>query len=103
MKAAAPLWELPHRTETVMTELPALSTLARKALDVLKEGGEFRYALETNSYTKREQFRTRQKNGRGGPVRGIGFGTMDELRREGMIVPVHHTSVSIYYRLKPTP
>jgi hypothetical protein len=85
-----------------MTELPALSTLARKALDVLKEGGEFRYALETKSYTKREQFRTRLKNSRGGTVRGIGFVTMDELRREGMIVPVHHTSVSTYYRFKPT-
>jgi hypothetical protein len=48
-----------------MTEPPALSTLARKALDVLKEGGEFRYALETNSYSKREQFRTRLKKSRG--------------------------------------
>jgi hypothetical protein len=85
-----------------MTEFSALSTLARKALDVLNEGGEFRYALETNSYTKSEQFRTRLKNSGGGTVRGIGFVTTDELRREGMIVPVHHTSVSTYYRLKPT-
>jgi hypothetical protein len=86
-----------------MTELPALSTLARKALDVLKEGGEFRYALETNSFTKREQFKTRLKTAGQRTVRGIGFATMDELRREGMIVPVHHTSVSTYYRLRPSP
>jgi len=40
-----------------MSELPALSTMARKALEVLKEGGEFRYALEMSSYTRREQFK----------------------------------------------
>ncbi|QRM34801.1 hypothetical protein [Microvirga sp. VF16] len=85
-----------------MTELPALSTLARKALDVLKEGGEFRYALETSRFTKREQFKTHLKTATQGTVRGIGFATMDELRREGIIVPVHHTSVSTYYRLRPS-
>lgn len=31
----------------------ALSTRALKAVEVLKNGGEFRYALETDPYTKR--------------------------------------------------
>jgi hypothetical protein len=86
-----------------MSELPALSSMTRKALEVLKEGGEFRYALETNSFTKREQFKARLKTTGQRTVRGIGFATMDEFRRKGMIVPVHHTSVSTYYRLRPSP
>ena len=40
-----------------MDDVPALSIMARKALKVLKEGGEFRYALEMSSYTRREQFK----------------------------------------------
>ncbi len=95
--------DCPHRTQAIITELTALSTLARKALNMLAEGEEVRYASGVSLYTEREQFKARRKSASRRKVRGIGFATMDELRREGMIVPVHHTSVSTYYRLKPTP
>jgi hypothetical protein len=87
----------------MMSDLPALSTMARKALNVLKEGGEFRYALEMNSYTKREQFKARLKTAAGRTVRGIGVSTMYELKRHGLIVPANSTSVSTYYRLNTSP
>ncbi len=86
-----------------MTECPALSTLARKALDVLRRGGEFRYALETNSFTKREQFKARLRTASGRTVRGIGISTMYELKGQGLIAPANSTSVSTYYRLNPSP
>jgi hypothetical protein len=86
-----------------MTELPALSTLARKALKVLREGGEFRYPLETSSYTRREQFKARLKTASGRTVRGIGVSAMYELNGNGLIVPANSTSVSTYYRLNTSP
>ena len=86
-----------------MNDLPALSSLARKALEVLKEGGEFRYALETSSYTRREQFKARLKTTFGRTVRGIGISTMYELKGHGLIVPANSTSVSTYYRLNTWP
>ena len=86
-----------------MGDLPALSTMAKKALAVLQEGGEFRYALEMNSYTRREQFKARLKNATGRTVRGIGVSTMYELKGHGMIVPANSTSVSTYYRLNTSP
>jgi len=70
---------------------------------VLKEGGKFRYALEMNSYTKREQFEARLKNAAGRTILGIGLSTMDELRDKGLIAPYHSTSVSTYYRLNTPP
>jgi len=82
-----------------MIELPALSTLARKALAVLEKGGEFRYALEMNTYTRREQFKARLKTASNATVRGIGVLTMHELRNAGLLVPYHSTSVSTYCRL----
>jgi hypothetical protein len=82
-----------------MNDLSALSSLARKALKVLQEGGEFRYALETSSYTRRGQFRARLKTASGRTVRGIGVSTMFELKGQGLIVPANSTSVSTYYRL----
>ena len=86
-----------------MSDLPALSTMARKALNVLKEGGEFRYALEMNAYTKREQFKACLKTAAGRTVRGIGVSTMYELKGHGLIVPANSTSVSTYYRLNTSP
>jgi hypothetical protein len=86
-----------------MNDLPALSSLAREALKVLKEGGEFRYALEIRSYTRREQFRARLKTASGGTVRGIGVSAMYELKGHGLIVPANSTSVSTYYRLNTSP
>ena len=86
-----------------MNDLPALSSLARKALKVLNEGGEFRYALEMSSYTRREQFRARLKTASGRTVRGIGVSTMYQLKGHGLIVPANSTSVSTYYRLNTSP
>jgi hypothetical protein len=73
--------------------------MARRALAVLKEGGEFRYALEMSSYTRREQFKARLKTAAGRTVGGIGVSTMYELKRHRLIVPANSTSVSTYYRL----
>lgn len=86
-----------------MNDHPTLSTMARKALNVLKEGGEFRYALEMSSYTRREQFKARLKTATGRNVRGIGVSTMYEVRDRGLIAPYHSTSVSTYYRLNTPP
>jgi hypothetical protein len=85
-----------------MDDLPSLSSMARKALEVLKEGGEFRYALEMSSYTRREQFKARLKTASGLTVRGIGISTMYELKGHGLIVAANSTSVSTYYRLNPS-
>jgi hypothetical protein len=76
--------------------------MARKALTVLKEGGEFRYALEMSSYTRPEQFKARLKTASGRTVRGIGISTMYELQGHGLIVPANSTSVSTYYRFNPS-
>ncbi|EIM30372.1 hypothetical protein [Microvirga lotononidis] len=84
-----------------MSKLPALPSLARKALTLLQESREFRYALETSSYTRREQFKARLKTASGRMVRGIGISTMYELKGHGLIVPANSTSVSTYYRLNP--
>lgn len=86
-----------------MTEPPVLSTLARKALEVLREGGEFRYALEMSSYTRRDQFKARLKSASGQTVRGIGVSTMYELKGHGLIVPTNSTSVSTYYGWSSSP
>jgi hypothetical protein len=67
-----------------MSDLPVLSTMARKALEVLKEGGEFRHALEMSTYTRREQFKARLKTASGRTVRGIGVSTMYELKGHGL-------------------
>jgi hypothetical protein len=63
-----------------MDDLPALSSMARKALQLLKVGGEFRYGLEMSSYTRREQFKARLKTASGRTVCGIGVSTMYELK-----------------------
>lgn len=84
-----------------MSEPPALSSMARKALTVLKKVGEFRYAIEMSSYTRREEFKARPKTVFGRTVRGIGISTMYELQGHGLIVPANSTSVSTYYRLNP--
>ncbi len=66
-----------------MTQMPKLSTRASDALNVLADGGEFKYALERNSYTGREQFQWRLKAASGCTVRGIGGATFRELESKG--------------------
>jgi hypothetical protein len=66
-----------------MSNLPKLSARATKALDILGDGGAFRYGLETNSYTGREQFQWRLKTANGGTVSGVGGAAYHELVAAG--------------------
>lgn len=66
-----------------MSNMPKLSKRASGALDVLADGGSFRYGLETNSYTRREQFQWRLKTASGNTVRGIGGAAYHELVAAG--------------------
>lgn len=63
-----------------------ISTRTQKALKVLEEGGFFRNALETNSYTRREQFQTRLYNKDRKVVKGFGFKAHLELEQAGMLI-----------------
>ena len=49
------------------------------AMEVLKNGGYFRKALKTDSYTHREMFHTQLRDASGQVVRGIGFQTFVKL------------------------
>lgn len=82
-----------------MTNLPNLSNRARRALDLLANGGRMVVRLERNSYTGREQFHTRFViDGR--VVSGLGVKTKFELQDAGFrFVNEHSTSVSTYYKL----
>lgn len=81
-----------------MTNNP-LSRRAEKALAILDDGGKFVERLERNTYTGREQFRTRLLNASGSIVRGIGSATRHELN--GILVTLRGgTSVSTYYGLR---
>lgn len=82
-----------------MTNLPQISNRAKKALDVLADGGRFVCRLERNSYTGREQFAYRLlKEGR--VVRGIGLAAFYEIKDTFLSVCDNNTSVSTYYRLR---
>lgn len=63
----------------------SLSARAEKAWSILEEGGYFRHALETNSYTGREQFRTRLYNKDRRLVKNIGIKTRFELEDAGLL------------------
>jgi len=82
-----------------MTNLPTLSTRAKKALDVLADGGRFVCRLERNSYTGREQFAYRLlKEGR--VVRGVGLAAFHEIKDQFLVICDNNTSVSTYYKLR---
>lgn len=88
--------------DTQMTNQPKLSTRAKTALDVLADGGRFRYGLERNSYTGREQFQWRLEYPRGGKVRGIGHATYHELVAAGFDFSGQSsgiTGIATYYTL----
>ena len=73
------------------------SNRAKRALDILEQGGQFCSRLERNNYTGREQFRTRLIHN-GHVVRGIGAATFREL--SSMLRPLNGgTTVSSYYGL----
>lgn len=82
------------------SNMPKISSRARKALDLLANGGRMVVRLERNSYTGREQFETRFLGENGGVVPGLGVKTKFELEAAGFFLsPVHWTSVSTYYKL----
>ena len=83
-----------------MTNMPNLSPRARKALDILADGGRITYKLERNSYTGREQFARRFVNDCGQRVSGLGHATYYELVKAGFeFRSIHSTSVGNEYKL----
>lgn len=84
---------------TVTTNLPELSPRAKKALDILADGGKFVCRLERNSYTRREQFAYRLLKG-GHVVRGIGLAAFYEIKDKFLTIAEGNTSVSTYYKLR---
>jgi hypothetical protein len=82
-----------------MTNMPHLSSRAKKALDILADGGKFCCRLERNSYSGREQFLYRlMKEGR--VVRGIGLSAFYEIKDQFLTICDGNTSVSTYYKLR---
>lgn len=82
-----------------MTNLPDLSSRAKKALEVLADGGQFVHRLERNRYTGREQFAYRLLKG-GHVIRGIGMQAFYEIKDKFLTICDHNTSVSTYYQLR---
>lgn len=66
-----------------------LSSRAVRALEVLQAGGKFRYALETDRYTRRDQFRMRLIGADGRLVAGIGYQAKVELEQAGRLQYQH--------------
>jgi hypothetical protein len=66
-----------------MNNMPKLTARASDALNILADGGSFRYALERNNYTGREQFQWHLLGARGGRISGIGGATFRELESKG--------------------
>lgn len=62
-----------------------LTHRAKQAVEVLLAGGKFRKALETDRYTRREQFITRLYDAAGQVIRGVGVKTKMELEELGLI------------------
>jgi len=85
-----------------MTNLPTLSSRAKKALDILADGGSFCRRLERNSYTRREQFQYRLIDAQGFTLRGVGLSAFYELERHNFlrIADGASTSVSTYFKLR---
>lgn len=82
-----------------MSNLPTLSPRAKKALDILSDGGKFVCRLERNSYTGREQFAYRLLKD-GHVVRGVGLAAFYEIKDTFLTTCENNTSVSTYYKLR---
>lgn len=63
----------------------ALTKRAEMAMFILTDGGYFRRALETDSYTRREQFKTRLYTCGRQVVKNIGYQTYAELEAAGLL------------------
>jgi hypothetical protein len=85
-----------------MSNLPQLSNRAKQALDILADGGSFHHVLETNSYTRRDQFQYRLKGPNGGVIKGVGLSAFYELDKAGFLAKDfdYSTSTHSYYRLR---
>jgi hypothetical protein len=85
-----------------MSNLPNLTARAKKALDILADGGSFHHVLETNSYTRRDQFQYRLKQADGALIRGVGHSAFHELEKLGFLAKDfgYSTSTHGYYRLR---
>lgn len=82
-----------------MADLPNPSNRAKKALEVLADGGKFVCRLERNGYTGREQFAYRLlKDGR--VIRGVGLAAFYEIKDQFLTICDNNTSVSTYYKLR---
>ncbi len=83
-----------------MSNMPNLSNRAKKALDILADGGRFVERLERNGYTGREQFHTRLLAERHTVVSGVGSAAFYELKKAGFLsMTGEGTSVSTYWKL----
>lgn len=83
------------------SNLPNLSSRAKRALDILADGGRFVRRLERDSYTGREQFRYRLLPATSSfAIKGVGIAAFYELERAGFLSLTNEgTSVSSYYKL----
>lgn len=83
-----------------ISNLPPLSPRARKALDVLADGGHIRYGLEFNTYTRRQQFQARVVTAEGERIKGVGLSAFRELDRAGFLTRCPSSnSVATYYKM----
>ena len=69
---------------TMTSQNQKLSTRATKAIEILKAGGYFRKALETQ-YRGGEKFTTRLRYHNGQVAKGFGFQTEAELSKAGWL------------------
>ncbi len=77
-----------------------LSTRAQKALDILKNDGFMVKRLERDSYTGREEFKTRFLDNKMKVIKGLGIKTSFELEDNGIFLSIwSSTSVSTYYKI----
>lgn len=84
---------------TAATNLTHISPRARKALDILADGGQFVQRLERDPYTGRDQFHYRLMKG-ASIVKGFGLAVFYELHGKCFLIPAGgNTSVSSYYKL----
>jgi len=83
-----------------MTDLSTLSARARKAYDILVNGGQYCHALVFNSYTGRSQFQYGLLDKAGHKVNGYGGKTFYEIETLGVLRIAYSTSVSSYYNIR---
>ena len=69
-----------------------LTNRENQAFEILKTGGYFRHALETDRYTHREQFQTRLRNSHHQVIKGVGFATQTKFETLGLLRKVMETS-----------